>query len=89
MFPPCPNMSFAYFLLNIHILIVTKYFSWASGGGEGTHRYRTFPVLYIFDSKNEKLETKFRSNLILIEKLKQMTRNLINIFMATDIAENL
>ena len=71
-----------------YILILAKYFVWASGaavwgwvcmcvclGGGGSYLYRTFLVFYMFDRKTKMLETKFRSNLILTEK---MNHNLIN-----------
>ena len=73
---PCPTMPFAYFLYNIHILILSKYFGWALTFTGGTYLYRTFPVFYMFDSTNKTLETKFRSILILTEN---MNHNLINI----------
>ena len=64
-----PNFAFDFvaFLvsINIHILILTKYFGWESGG---TYLYRTFLVFYMFDFKNKMLETKFRSSSILTEK---------------------
>ena len=44
----CPVMPFAYFVKNIHILTMAKYFVWARRGGYTF--IETFPFSYMFYS---------------------------------------
>ena len=66
---PCPIMAFAYIMYNIHILKLTKYFGWAR---VGTYLSKTFPVSYMFGSKNKLLGPKI--NLTLRENERQSTK---------------
>ena len=64
-----------------NILFADKIF-WL--GKWGMYLNRTFPVFFLFDSKNKTLETNFRSNLNLTEK-SQFNKYR---FMATGMAES-